>query len=113
MLVQVESVVGLENVAAIAAVDGVDGVFFGPADLSASMGKLGGGADPQVQQAILHGIAAVRSAGKAAGILTTDRTAARRYLDAGTQFVAVGVDTSLLATAARQLSAEFVEPRRT
>jgi 4-hydroxy-2-oxoheptanedioate aldolase len=110
VLVQVESVQALENVAEIAAVDGVDGVFFGPADLSASMGKLGGGADPAVREAILQGAAAVRRAGKAAGILATDRAAARGYLDAGLQFVAVGVDALLLAQAARQLAAEFKAP---
>ncbi len=109
VLVQVESVTALRNLAAITAVDGVDGVFFGPADLSASMGKLGAAGDPEVQQAILDGIAQVRAAGKAPGILTTDRNAARRYLEAGAQFVAVGVDTVLLAGAARQLSAEFAD----
>ena len=72
VLVQVESVEALANVAAIAAVDGIDGVFFGPADLSASMGHLGRPQHADVLQAIDTGIARVRAAGKAPGILVTD-----------------------------------------
>lgn len=103
LLVQVESVVGLANLAGIAAVDGVDGVFFGPADLSASMGYLGQPQHPAVLAALDAGIATVRSAGKAPGILVEPERA-RRYLDAGALFVAVGLDTILLADAARSLA---------
>src|ERR1700687_1674240 len=70
VLVQVESVKGLANLPAIAAVEGVDGVFFGPADLAPSMGLIGQPADPKVHAAITQGIAAVNRAGKAAGTLT-------------------------------------------
>jgi len=107
VLVQVESVKALANVAAIAAVEGVDGVFFGPADLSASMGHIGSPAAPAVQQALSEGIAAVRKAGKAAGILSADQAMARRFLELGAQFVAVGVDTTLLVRAARDLVQSF------
>lgn len=107
VLVQVESASAMAQVAAIAAVEGVDGVFFGPADLSASMGHLGEPAHPAVQQAIVAGIAAVRAAGKAAGVLAADQALARRYADAGAQFVAVGVDASLLVRAARAQLAPF------
>jgi 4-hydroxy-2-oxoheptanedioate aldolase len=107
VLVQVESVTGLNNLAEIAAVDGVDGVFFGPADLSASMGYLGRPGEPVVQQAIADGIATVLRAGKAPGILTADTQLARSYLDMGALFVAVGVDTSLLAKAATSLARSF------
>lgn len=107
VLVQVESVAALANVAEIAAVEGVDGVFFGPADLSASMGHRGNPGHPDVQAAIERGIAQVRSAGKAAGILTADRALARRYLELGALFVAVGVDTTLLVRAARELAGAF------
>jgi len=107
VLVQVESVAGMSALAAIAAVDGVDGVLFGPADLAASMGLLGRGSDPQVQQAIAHGIDTVRRAGKAAGTLSADPALARRYLELGALFVAVGVDTTLLVRAARELLALF------
>jgi 4-hydroxy-2-oxoheptanedioate aldolase len=107
VFVQVESVNALTNLASIAAVDGVDGVFFGPADLAASMGMLGKPSDPAVQAAITRGIATVCSAGKAAGTLTSDRKLAREYLDQGALFVAVGVDTTILVKAAKELAAEF------
>jgi 4-hydroxy-2-oxoheptanedioate aldolase len=107
VFVQVESVNALTHLEKIAAVDGVDGVFFGPADLAASMGLLGKPSDPAVRDAILQGIAAVKRAGKAAGTLTSDRRLAREYLQQGALFVAVGVDTSILVKAAAELAAEF------
>lgn len=110
VLVQVESTTAIQNLAAIAAVDGIDGVFFGPADLAASMGVLGRSADPAVQQALADGIATVSRAGKAAGTLTTDPVLAERYLAMGARFVAVGVDTTLLMGAARNLAARFKRP---
>jgi 4-hydroxy-2-oxoheptanedioate aldolase len=107
VFVQVESVNALSHLEAIAAVDGVDGVFFGPADLAASMGLLGLPSDAAVQAAIMRGIATVKMAGKAAGTLTSDRRLAREYLNHGALFVAVGVDTSILVKAAKELAAEF------
>jgi 4-hydroxy-2-oxoheptanedioate aldolase len=107
VLVQVESVKGLENLEAIAAVEGVDGIFFGPADLAASMGSLGKPDEPKVKGAISEGIARVMRTGKAAGILASDRALARGYLTMGARFVAVGIDTALLAKAASDLAAAF------
>jgi 4-hydroxy-2-oxoheptanedioate aldolase len=107
VLVQVESAAALQNVEAIAAVDGIDGVFFGAADLAASMGLLGRSGDPVVQAAILQGILTVKKAGKAAGTLTTDRQLALDYLEQGALFVAVGVDTTILVKAASGLLASF------
>ena len=107
LLVQAETQTALHNLEAIAQTEGVDGVFFGPADLSASMGYRGQPSHPSVQQAILDGIATVRRAGKAAGILMADRALAQRYIDAGALFVAVGVDTTLLVRAAQDLAAHF------
>jgi 4-hydroxy-2-oxoheptanedioate aldolase len=107
---QVESVAALEQVEKIAAVDGVDGVFFGPADLSASMGLIGQPGHPSVQQAIRHGIAVARKAGKAAGVLSANPKLAQMYMDAGANFVAVAVDTTLLVQAARQVCASFKNP---
>jgi 4-hydroxy-2-oxoheptanedioate aldolase len=106
-IVQIESVKALDNLAAIAAVEGVDGVFFGAADLSASMELIGKPNDPAVQATITRGIAEVKQAGKAAGTLTSDQKAARLYLAMGATFVAVGVDTTLLVRAATQLRAAF------
>ena len=107
VLVQVETVQGMENLPAIAAVDGVDGVFFGPSDLSASMGLLGKPGDASVREAIRHGIGTVRDAGKAAGVLAPDREIATDYLAAGATFVAVGTDTGLLSRAAADLAASY------
>ena len=107
LLVQAETTLALHNLDAIARVDGVDGVFFGPADLSASMGFPGQPGHPDVQRAILDGIACVRAAGKAPGILATDPALAQQYIDAGALFVAVGTDTGLLAKAANALAQRF------
>ena len=107
VLLQVETKKGVDNLAAIAATEGVDGVFFGPADLSASMGLLGQPGHPDVQRAILDGIAVVRAAGKAPGVLSPDPKLARLYLGAGALFVAVGVDTTLLTRACRDLAAAY------
>jgi len=107
VLVQVESAAGLRNLSAIAATEGVDGVLFGPADLAASMGLLGKTTDQRVQDAIDHGIKTVRTAGKAAGTFSTDPSVARKYLASGALFAAVGVDTTLLVRAARDLQAMF------
>lgn len=110
LLVQVETVAGLAALEAIAQVDGVDGVFIGPADLSASMGYLGQPTHPEVRSAIDTAIATILRAGKAPGILCADEALARHYLGLGARFVAVGVDTSLLAQATRALAARFKEP---
>nr|WP_174366025.1 4-hydroxy-2-oxoheptanedioate aldolase [Deinococcus sp. JMULE3] len=103
LLVQVESAAGLVALDDILAVEGVDGVFIGPADLSASLGHLGNPAHPDVQAAILDAIRRTRAAGKAAGILCTEAQVAH-YRAAGCTFIAAGVDTTLLARAARDLA---------
>ena len=107
LLVQIENVEGLANLDAIAAVDGVDGVFIGPADLSAAMSHRGNPGHPEVQAAIEDAIVRIRRAGKAAGILSADETLARRYIELGAAFVAVGVDTSLLMRSLQSLCAKF------
>jgi len=107
LLVQAETVQALQNLDAIAATPGVDGVFIGPADLSASMGHTGNPGHPDVQAAIHDGIARILRAGKAPGILATTESQARQWLAAGALFVAVGVDTMLLASAAQDLLARF------
>ena len=107
VLVQVESAKGLANLEAICAVDGIDGVFFGPADLSASMGHLGNANHPDVQRAIIDGIKTIRAAGKAPGILVFDRAQGQQYIDAGVLFMAVGVDGMLLTKACRELALSY------
>jgi 4-hydroxy-2-oxoheptanedioate aldolase len=113
LLVQAETTQAMRNLSQIAAVEGVDGVFFGPADLSASMGYRGQAGHPEVQRAILDGIDTVRRAGKAAGVLMANRQMAQSYLQAGAQFVAVGVDTTLLVQAATELARSYSGSRRT
>ena len=110
LLVQAETVQALANLDAIAATPGVDGVFIGPADLSASMGHPGNPGHPDVQAAIHEGIARILRAGKAPGILATSEAQARQWLAAGALFVAVGVDTMLLASAATALAARYRAP---
>jgi 4-hydroxy-2-oxoheptanedioate aldolase len=107
LLVQAESRTALDNLNAIAATEGVDGVFIGPADLSASLGHVGNPGHPEVQAAIEDAIARIHRAGKASGILTPDETLARHYLGLGVTFVAVGLDTNLLVRATSALAAKF------
>jgi 4-hydroxy-2-oxoheptanedioate aldolase len=108
LLVQAETARALGNLEAICAIEGVDGVFIGPADLSASMGHRGNPGHPEVQAAIEQAIRTIVASGKAAGTLTSNPTLARRYLELGCTFVAVGVDVLLYASAARKLAADFL-----
>jgi 4-hydroxy-2-oxoheptanedioate aldolase len=110
LLVQAETRMSLDNLDAILAVDGVDGVFIGPSDLAASLGHLGNSGHPEVQQVIEQTIRRIVDGGKAAGILTPDETLARRYLELGATFVAVGLDSNLLVRATSQLAAKFKGP---
>ncbi|WP_027910475.1 4-hydroxy-2-oxoheptanedioate aldolase [Pseudomonas sp. URMO17WK12:I4] len=107
LLVQIENLEGLARLDEIVAVDGVDGVFIGPADLSAAMGHRGNPGHPEVQAAIEDAIVRIGKAGKAAGILSADQSLARRYIELGTKFVAVGVDTTVLMRGLQTLAAAF------
>lgn len=109
LLVQIENREGLANLDQICAVDGVDGVFIGPADLSAAMGHRGNPGHPEVQAAIEDAIVRIGRAGKAAGILSADETLARRYIELGAAFVAVGVDTTVLMRGLQRLAGAFKE----
>ena len=108
LLVQVETQEALAEIEAIAAIEGVDGIFIGPADLSASMGYPGQPRHPAVDAAINDAIRRIRAAGKAPGILMVDETRARECLALGAQFVAVAMDLILLRTAADGVAAKFV-----
>ncbi|MDN5842211.1 MAG: 4-hydroxy-2-oxoheptanedioate aldolase [Alcaligenaceae bacterium] len=107
LLAQVESATALKDLDGIAATEGIDGVFFGPADLSASMGHLTNPGHPDVQKAIDEGIKCVQSHGKAVGILTTNEGLAHHYLELGARFVAVGVDTISMVTSAKSLLEKY------
>ena len=97
----------LGELESIAKVEGVDGVFIGPSDLSAALGYLGNPGHPDVQQSIEYAIERIRCSGQAAGILTTDEAQARRYLSLGCRFVAVGLDGNLLMRSTQDLAAKF------
>ena len=107
VLVQVETQAALDQIEAICAVEGVDGVFVGPADLHASLGYTGEIANPKVKPIIDDAIRRIRKAGKAPGILTPSEEDARRWLDCGALFVAVGADVGILARGAEALAAKF------
>ena len=106
-LVQVESREALSHIEAMAELDGIDGIFIGPADLHASLGYLGERAHKDIVPVIDDAIRRIAKAGKAPGILTDSEENARRWLDCGATFVAVGADTGLLARGAEALAAKF------
>ena len=107
LLVQVETEAALGNIEAICAVEGIDGVFIGPADLHASMGYTGEVANPKVKPMMDDAIRRIRKAGKAPGILTPNEADARHWLECGALFVAVGADVGILARGAEALAAKF------
>ncbi|MEM1428982.1 MAG: HpcH/HpaI aldolase/citrate lyase family protein [Pseudomonadota bacterium] len=107
LIVQVESVAGLNALEEIAAVEGVDGVFIGPADLSASMGYPGEMGHPDVVAAIKDAFARLSRLGVPVGIMALDPASAKDYISLGSTFTAVGVDLVLLAEAVATLRAEF------
>jgi 4-hydroxy-2-oxoheptanedioate aldolase len=108
LLVQVESRQGLEQLDAIVAVDGVDGVFIGPADLAASLGHLGQPEHPEVVAAVEGAITSITRSGKAAGVNAFAEPMARRYLEAGCRFVLVGADVTMLARGSEQLATTYI-----
>jgi 4-hydroxy-2-oxoheptanedioate aldolase len=107
VLVQAETQLALDNIDAICAVEGVDGVFIGPADLHASLGYTGEVANPKVKPLIDDAIRRIRKSGKAPGILTPNEADARHWLECGALFVAVGADVGILARGAEALAAKF------
>ena len=107
LIVQVETQAALDQLEEIAKVDGVDGIFIGPSDLSASLGHPGNQAHPVVKKTIEETIRRIRACGKPAGILTNDKAFARHCIEVGTVFTAVGVDVGILARGAEALAREF------
>lgn len=101
LIVQVESRAGLEALDEILTVDGIDGVFVGPSDLSVDMGYQGDMSQPEVQDAIKDALGRISSAGKAAGIISVDDKEAQEYAQWGARFLAVGVDLIMLTATAR------------
>src|SRR5215467_4701314 len=107
LLVQVETKSALDQIEAIASVDGIDGVFIGPNDLSASFGQIGNWGHPEVQAALEDAVRRLKKIGKPAGILTPNEEEAKRFIAWGYTFVAVGADLGLLARGADALARRF------
>jgi 4-hydroxy-2-oxoheptanedioate aldolase len=107
LLVQVETRSALGELESIAKVEGIDGVFIGPSDLAASLGHIGNPQHPDVQKALEDAARRLKAVGKPAGILTANEEEARRYIDWGYTFVAVGADLGLLARGADALAKKF------
>ena len=107
LILQVETALALSRIEEIAATDGVDGLFIGPADLAASMGHPGALDHPAVKAAIKDAIRRITATGKPAGILTSDAAFARACMGWGTRFTAVGMDIGLMLQAARGLAASY------
>jgi 4-hydroxy-2-oxoheptanedioate aldolase len=107
VLVQIETRLGLDNLEAIAAVEGVDGVFIGPGDLSAGLGYLGDQGNPAFRPVVEDAMRRIKAAGNAPGILTGDEALARRCIELGCLFTAVGSDSGILARSSEQLAAKF------
>ena len=107
LFVQVETAAGVDAAAHIAAVDGIDGIFVGPSDLSASMGLLGQQSHPEVVAAVRRAFEGVRSVGKPVGVNAFDEVVARSYVDDGASFVFTGADVALLARGSEALAARW------
>ena len=105
LIVQVETAEALGEIEAIAAVEGVDAIFIGPADLAASLGRPGEPTHPEVKSAVLDAVRRVRAAGLPAGILSVNRTFLTEAIDAGTLFTAVDIDAAILRRGALQSAA--------
>ena len=107
VLVQIETKQGLDNLEAIAGVEGVDGVFIGPGDLSAGLGYLGDQGNPAFRPVLEDAMRRIKATGKAPGILTGDEALARRCIELGCLFTAVGADSGILARGSEALAAKF------
>jgi 4-hydroxy-2-oxoheptanedioate aldolase len=107
VVVQAETTTAIGNLEGIANTPGIDGVFIGPSDLSASMGHVGNVSHPEVVETIDNALNTIRAAGKHAGILCLDHTMVAHYEECGANFIGVGVDTLLLGNAARRLAARY------
>lgn len=107
LLVQAETRLGIENLDEIAAVEGVDGVFIGPSDLSAAFGHVGDPWHPEMEKIIADTFRRIQQAGKAVGILTLDEARAKRHVEMGATFIAVGTDTNLMVKSTSDLLAKF------
>ncbi len=108
LMIQVESVTGLNNLEDIAQVEGIDGIFIGPADLAATMDMLGQSTHEDVRKEVRRGLSIIKSAGKVAGTLALKEEVIQDYLDAGASFIGIAIDSYLLARRSEELAKKWV-----
>ncbi len=104
---QLESIKGVEALEDILAVDGLDIVFIGPADLGATMGYLGQPGHAEVVALVKDCIKRIVKSGKIAGFLTGSKQLIQEYSDCGAQMIGVGVDSILLAKATKAMAERY------
>lgn len=107
LILQVESLKGIAALDEILEVSDIDGIFIGPSDLAADMGHIGNPAHPNVKAVVLDAMARIRRAGRAAGVLSTDRDFIALCKDHGANFVGVGIDVTLYASGLRGLAKDY------
>jgi len=107
LTLQIETAEAVEQIEEIGAIEGVDALFIGPADLSASMGHLGNISHPEVQEKIAEALERMRKTPVKAGILSFDPPMAKKFIEMGFDFVCVASDTSMLVKQADDLAAVF------
>lgn len=107
LICQVESVEGINHLEEILEVSGVDGVFIGPADLAGSMGYLGQPNHPKVKGVVVKAIQRIKAKGKTAGFLSASKEIINYYSEQGANMIGVGIDTLLLAKAAKELAEQY------
>lgn len=107
LIVQVESVKGVEALDDILELEHVDVVFLGPADLAGSMGYLGQPGHPEVKALVTECLRKIRKKGKPSGVLTSSKELIHAYQQDGAKMIGVGLDTIILAKATRALAAYY------
>lgn len=106
-IVQIETVEACNNIEEIAAVDGVDALFIGPSDLSASMGHIGNATHPEVREKIADAFKRIAKTGKASGFLSANPDDCKAALSNGCNFVAVGSDMQMLVAAVKTAATSY------
>ena len=107
LILQVESVKGMENIESICEVEGVDGIFIGPADLAGSMGMIGQPMDDKVRAEVKRGLKIISSHNRVPGVLAVTEPVFKEYIAAGAKFIGVGVDLIALAKATTAMAKKF------
>lgn len=108
LFIQIESGLGVQNLESILAVDGIDGIFIGPADLAASIGRLGQSESEHVRDIVKDVISRVKASGLFVGVNAFTPSIAREYMELGVDFIAVTSDVSMLARSSEAAASEFI-----